>query len=82
MIAWLTSFVGARLFPIGIGVAAVIAFVAWDYVRIERAEQRGEDRAIINVERSNEAVQELGRRGADSAGKPVAGSVRDPGYRD
>lgn len=82
MIAWLIRFFGARLVPIGAGVAAAVALVAWDYVRIERAEQRGEDRADVKTERNNAEVQELGRRGSDNDGKPVPGSVRDPGYRD
>lgn len=82
MIGILGSWIGARLVPIGAGLAAVIALVAWDYVRIERAEQRGEDRAHVETERNNEKVQELGRRGSSNDGKPVPGSVRDPGYRD
>lgn len=78
MIAWLM----ARLLPIGAGFAIVVALVAWDHVRIWKAETRGEDRALVNVERNNEKVQQLGQHGASNDGQPVAGSVRDPRYRN
>jgi|JRYH01.1.fsa_nt_gb hypothetical protein len=77
IMAWLA----ARVVPIGAGLAVLVAIVAWDYTRIWKAESRGEDRALVKVERNNEKVQELGRRGAGNGGLPVPGSVRDPGYR-
>lgn len=76
------AWIAARMVPIGAGLALVVALVAWDRVRIWNAESRGADRALVNVERSNEKVQKLGQRGASNDGKPVSGSVRDPGYRD
>jgi hypothetical protein len=78
MIAWFM----ARLIPLGIGAAGLVAVVAWDYARIWKAEGRGEDRAFVKVERNNDKVQQIGRSGSSNAGLPVPGSVRDPGYRD
>jgi hypothetical protein len=77
IMAWL----GARLIPIGAGVAAVMALLAWDYVRIEKAETRGATEHAANVERNNGTVKQIGRQAAGNNGLPVSGSVRDPGYR-
>lgn len=71
----------ARLVPIGAGLALVAALFAWDFVRIQKAESRGADTAIVKVERNNDTVKQIGRRAAGNNGQPVAGSVRDPGYR-
>jgi hypothetical protein len=77
IMAWIT----ARLVPIVSGAALVAALFAWDFVRMNRAETRGDDRAIVRVEKNNAKVRSIGAAGARSYGVPVPGSVRDPRYR-
>ncbi|WBT40180.1 hypothetical protein [Hyphomicrobium sp. DMF-1] len=72
----------ARLVPIGAGLVVVLALFAWDRVRIWNAEGRGEDRALVKVERNNAQLSEK----AGSAGRksldPSSGGVFNPHYRD
>lgn len=82
MIAILKSWAFARLAPLLLGASVAGAVLVWDQLRINRAEQRGEDRANINTERQNAEIDEIGQRGSSHGGMPVAGSVRDPRYRD
>lgn len=76
--AWL----GARLVPIGAGIAILLALVAWDRARIWKAENRGAGQALAKVERNN--VQLSNKAGA--AGRksldPAARGVLNPNYRD
>ncbi len=81
MIETLIAWCAARLIPLAIGAAAVTGYFVWDYVRIQKAETRGAERALVKVERNNEKVQAIGRRGSGNGGVPVSGSVRDPRYR-
>lgn len=74
--AWLA----ARLVPLAAGAAVMVALFAWDYVRIQKAETRGADSAIVKVERNNakvsSAARSAGRKSLDGAGVP------SPYYRD
>lgn len=78
IMAWL----GARLVPIGAGLALVVALFAWDRVRIWNAESRGADRALVKVERNNaEVTSKAGSAGRKSL-DPAGGGVLNPHYRD
>lgn len=74
MIAWVLSPLGRILS--GAGVA--LAFFGW-FALDQR--QRGAEKAVAKVERNNDKAKQIGRRAAGNNGQPVAGSVRDPGYR-
>ena len=56
--------------------------VAQYRININRAETRGAAAANAKTEAQNAKVKEDGRAGSSHHGKPVPGSVRDPGYRD
>lgn len=78
IMAWLA----ARLVPIGIGAAVLVALVAFDRVRIWNAENRGAEKVIAQVERNNASVSHK----ADAAGRKSldqnAPGARNPYYRD
>lgn len=82
MIATLIAWCAARLIPLAIGAAAVTGYFAWDYVRIQKAETRGAERALVKVERQNAELKtkagSAGRKSLD----PSAGGLRNPYYRD
>jgi hypothetical protein len=72
----------ARLMPIGIGVAVMVALFAWDYVRIQKAETRGADSAIVKVEKNNARVSSAARNAGRKSLDPQSGGVLNPYYRD
>jgi uncharacterized membrane protein len=78
IIAW----IAARLVPIGAGLALVLGLFAWDFVRIQKAETRGEDRAIVKVEKNNARVSTAARSAGRKSLDPQSGGLLNPYYRD
>jgi hypothetical protein len=72
----------ARLMPIGLGLALVVGIVAWDRVRIWNAETRGEDRAIVKLEKNNARVSSAARNAGRKSLDPQSGGLLNPYYRD
>lgn len=61
--AWL----GARLFPIGAGVAILVALVAFDRVRIWNAEARGGEKVAAKIEKATQnAIGQANSAGSKS----------------
>lgn len=76
IIAWFM----ARLVPIGAGLTVLVALVAWDRVRIWKAETRGAEKVVAKIEKATD--ERISK--ADSAGTKSrsGGGVLNPNYRD
>jgi hypothetical protein len=76
----IAAWFAARLVPIGAGVAIVVAFVAWDRVRIWNAEARGGEKVAAKIEKATN--EKLDRAGSAARKSAAGGGVSSPYYRD
>lgn len=74
----IAAWIGARLVPIGAGVAIVLALVAFDRVRIWNAETRGHNTAVAKIEAQTNATVSLSNKAGAASRNPSSGGVRDP----
>lgn len=68
IMAWL----GARLVPIGAGLAILLALVAWDRARIWKAENRGAEKVVADSRAKGEKINAKNDAVRDRAGQPGA----------
>lgn len=68
IMAWL----GARLVPIGVGAAVLVALVAFDRVRIWNAESRGAEKVIAQSRDVGNKINAKNAEVRERAGRPGA----------
>lgn len=79
ILAWL----GARLVPIGAGLAIIVALFAWDRARIWKAESRGAEKVVAQSRAKGEKINAKNAEVRERAGQPGAPErVRERFCRD